>query len=60
MLVKSTRFYPYFECLPCYTILNYRKLQKLCWGKVLRFIGFYHNVGKAFVVLLLISMKTTF
>ena len=23
MLVKSTRFYPYFEYLPCYTIVNY-------------------------------------
>ena len=23
MLVKYTRFYPYFEYLPCYTIMNY-------------------------------------
>ena len=23
ILVKSTRFYPYFEYLPCYTIMNY-------------------------------------
>ena len=29
------------------------------WEKVSRFIGFYHNVGKTFVDLLLISMKTT-
>ena len=39
---------------------KYRKLQKLCGRKVLRLIGFYHNVGKTFAVLLLISMKTTF
>ena len=37
----------------------YRKLQKLHGRKVSRFIGFYHNVGRTFAVLLLISMKTT-
>ena len=39
---------------------TYRKLQKLRGRKVSRFIGFYHNVGKTFVVLLLISTKTSF
>ena len=39
---------------------TYCKLQKLRGRKVSRFIGFYHNVGKTFVVLLLISMKTSF
>jgi len=32
--------------------LQYRKRQKLHRRKVLRFIGFYHNVGKTFAVLL--------
>ena len=31
-------------------ILIYRKQQKLSGRKVSRFIGFYHNVGKTFVV----------
>ena len=39
---------------------TYCKLQKLRMRKVSRFIGFYHNVGKTFIVLLLISMKTSF
>ena len=39
--------------------LIYHKLQKLCGRKVSQFIGFYHNVGKTFVVLFLIIMKTT-
>ena len=38
---------------------KYRKQQKLCGRKLLRFIGFYHNAGKTFTDLLLISMKTT-
>ena len=38
---------------------KYCKLQKLRGRKVLRFIGFYRNVGKTFAVLLLKSMKTT-
>ena len=44
-----------YECMCVYC-----KLKKLRGRKVLRFIGFYYNVGKTFAVLLLISMKTTF
>ena len=40
--------------------MYYHKLQKLRGRKVSRFIQFYHNVGKTFMVLFLIRMKTTF
>ena len=38
-----------------YVVIIYRKLQKLCRRKVSQFIGFYYNVGKIFVVLLLVA-----
>ena len=41
--------------LVSYVAIIYRKLRKLRRRKVSRFIGFYYNVGKTFVVLLLIA-----
>jgi len=33
-----------------YSMIQYRKRQKLCGIKVSRLIGFNHNVGKTFLV----------
>lgn len=55
---QNNDVYTYIMFIIIYSL--YRKRQKLCGREVLWFVRFYHNVGKAFVLLLLTSTKTTF